>query len=247
MLNYFKTMNRRTTYVLLVAAFVILALVMNVTAVISVPFIPGIESWGIVRLDGSILQSIEITWALPLAALMMIVADLLSECFTKRQTIQAIVLGYLGGLFLSVWLIIGQAIAGNHPSNNFGLVIDNTLVAHFFPWDALGQSWRFLLAGFIAYALSNAVNTGMMWMFKAKHGEKKLTFRIIVSSIAGQIVDDILFLGLAFMPIGISLLEKSWAEIGAQIVITIILEIIIEAAIAPLTARWSRQILKQAH
>jgi|GEM_PF-4261062 len=237
-----KKLNKNMIYVILVAAFIILSLVMNVTAVIAVPFIPGIEGLGVVRLNGSILQSIEITWALPLAALMMVVADLLSECFTKKQTVLAIALGYIGGLFLSLWLLIGQGLVGDYVSNNFGIVIDGNIVAHFYPWDALSQSWRFLLAGFIAYILSNVSNTGIMWIMKAKDGNSKLWWRVVFSSIIGQIVDDTFFLVLAFAPLGISMLEKSWAEIWLQTGLSFTLEILIEAAVSPLTVRFSRQI-----
>ena len=234
-------MKKSTLYVFLVAAFVILSLVMNVTAVIALPLIPGVEGLGIVRLDGSILKNIEITWALPLAAIMMIVADLLTELFSKKETVRAIILGYVGGLFLSVWLLIGQALVGDYASNNFALVIDGELVAHFLPWDALGQSWRFLLAGFIAYMLANATNTGIMWFMKAKHGEKKVWDRMMVSTIFGQLVDNTFFLMLAFMPLGISFLEKSFSEIWWQIGISVIVEVLIELAVSPITVKLAKK------
>lgn len=236
--------KRNLTYIILVASFVILSLVMNVTAVISVPLIQGVEWLGAVKLDGTILKNIDITWAVPLAALMMVVADLLSENFTKKETVMAIILGYAGGLLLSVWLLIGQALVGSYASNNFGLVVDGSIVAHFYPWDALGQSWRFLLAGFIAYVGANTVNTGLMWHFKSKHGEEKLWFRIIISTLFGQIVDNFLFVGIAFMPLGISPLEKSWIEIFWQTTASTTLELGIEIVVSPLTVLLSRRISK---
>lgn len=214
-------MKRSTLYVIMVSAFVVLSLIMNISAVISVP----------------VYKNITITWALPLAAIMMVVADILSELFTKKETVLAIILGYAGGLFLSVWLIIGQALVGKDPSNNFTLIIDNELVAHFLPFDALGQSWRFLLAGFIAYVASNAANTGLMWLFKAKDKDSKVWKRITISTIAGQILDNTVFLILAFMPIGISALEKAWDLLFWQIVISIGIEILIEVMVSPVTVQ----------
>lgn len=232
-----KKVNSQLLYTILVVAFVVLSLVMNVTAVIAVPLIPNVGNLGVVRLDGSILQSIEITWALPLAAIMMVVADLLSELFTKKQTVLAIILGYAGGLFLSIWLLIGQSFLSDYASNNFNLVVDGQLVAHFLPWDALGQSWRFLLAGFIGYMGSNFVNTGIMWFMKARHGKNYIWHRMMISTFFGQIVDNFLFLTIAFMPLGLSVLEKSWGEIWLQVLVSVILEIIIEAVISPFTAK----------
>lgn len=244
MKNYFRNLDKRTTYVLLVSAFVILSLVMNVTAVISVPIINGVENLNIIRLDGSVLQSIEMTWALPLAAIMMVVADLLSESFSKRQTIQAIAIGYIGGLFLAIWLLIGQGIAGDYASNNFGLVVDGQIVAHFYPWDALAQSWRFLVAGFIAYVLSNAANTGLMWFLKAKDGDSKIWKRVVISSLVGQAVDDFVFLYLGFMPLNISFLEKSYQEIWWQFITTYAIELGIEVAVSPITVFFAKKINK---
>ena len=235
-------MKKQTLYVLLVAAFIILSLVMNITAVISVPFIPGVEGLGIERLDGSILSAIEITWAAPLAAIMMVVADLLSECFTKKETVLAIILGYAGGLFLSLYLLIGQALVGDYISNNFSLIVDGNLVAHFLPWDALGQSWRFLLAGFIAYVIANYVNTGIMWTLKARDGKKGLWKRIMISTLIAQIVDNLFFLGIAFAPLGISALEKSYSEILIQVGVSVALEVVIEALISPITVVLSKKI-----
>lgn len=221
-------------YVVLVAMFVILSLLMNVTAVIAVPTF-NVEFLGIKRLDGSILKYVEITWALPLAAIMMVVADLLSERFSKKETVMAIILGYVGGLMLSIWLILGQALVGKYGSNNFQLIVDGELVAHFLPWDALSQSWRFLVAGFIAYVASNAVNTGIMWTLKRKHRDSKLWFRIMLSTFFAQILDNAIFLFLGFSPFGISALEKSYMEILIQVVVSIGFEVAIELAVSPIT------------
>lgn len=228
-------------YVVLVSLFVMLSLIMNVTAVIAVPTFN--VSWlGIERLDGSILQRVEITWALPLAAVMMVVADLLSERFSKKETVMAIMLGYLGGLILSVWLIIGQAILGNYASNNFSLVMDGELVAHFMPWDALGQSWRFLVAGFVAYVISNFANTGIMWAMKKKDGGSKLWSRLMISTIVAQLLDNAIFLFLGFSPFGISSLEKSYLEILIQVVVSIGFEVVIEMMVSPITVKLSNRL-----
>lgn len=221
-------------YVVLVSLFVILSLLMNVTAVIAVPTF-NVEFLGIKRLDGSILRNVEITWALPLAAIMMVVADLLSERFTKKETVLAIIMGYVGGLMLSLWLILGQALVGSYVSNNFQLIINGELVAHFMPWDALSQSWRFLVAGFIAYVISNGFNTGIMWHLKKKNPKNKLWVRMMISTVIAQILDNAIFLFLGFSPFGISALEKSYMEILIQVVVSIGFEVAIELAVSPIT------------
>lgn len=234
--------QKRYIYTILVAAFVILSLVMNVVSVISFPVITGVDKFiSVTRLDGSPLQTIELIWALPLAAIMMVVADLISEHFSKKEVILAIALGYLGGLLLSLWLMLGQALVGGYASNNFQLIIDGELVAHFFPWDALGQTWRFLIAGFVAYVLANFVNTGTMWLLKAKHGKNKLWFRVMLSTLFAQIIDNLLFWSIAFAPLGISALEKAWGEILLSVAVQVVLEVVIEAMVSPITIKLSKK------
>lgn len=240
--KYLSINNRQTAYTVMVVAFVVLSLMMNITAVISVPVVP-IEGLGLTKLNGTPYTFIDMTWALPLAAFMMVVASVISEVFSRKQVIQAIILGYLGGLALSVWLLIGQLLAGGYSGNNFALVIDGELVAHFFPWDALGQSWRFLLAGFIAYMAANVVNTGTIWFLKRKDGnDKKLGKRLWLSSLLAQIVDDFFFIGLAFIPIGISALEKNFTEILFQAGLAVVLEIILEAIVLPFSIKLAKKL-----
>lgn len=217
--------DKETTYVIMTAMFVIMSLIMNVVSIISIPTI---------KLGG---EMVYVPWALPLAALMMVVADVLSEIFTKKEVIRSIVLGYIGGLILSVWLVIGQAWVGNDPANNVLIIENGQAVAHFLPWDALGQSWRFFLAGLIAYVVANLANTGIMWHMKKKHGTKHIQVwkRVIISTLIGQLLDDAIFITLSFAPIGISALEKTWKQILFHITVQFSLEVMIELMVSPFT------------
>lgn len=231
--------KKQLVYTILVGLFIIISLMMNVTAVISIPLF-NVEFLNITRLNGTPLTNMEITWALPLAAVMMVLVDILAEVYSKKETLIAVGLGYLGGFMLSMWLLIGFAIAGDYAGNNFSLIIDGELVAHFFPWDALGQSWRFLLSGFLAYIASAGVSVFIIWALKARHKEKKMFNRMALSTIAGQITDNIIFLTLAFMPLGISFLERSWPELLLLFGITTVLEIIIELIFTPIAVKLSK-------
>ena len=217
--------SKTAAYTTLTSVFVIISLIMNVVSVISVPtFTIGGET-------------IYVPWALPLAAIMMVVADILSEVFTKKQVVKSIILGYLGGAMLSAWLLLGQLFVGNHPENNLIIIENGKVIAHFLPWDALGQSWRFFLAGFIAYMVSNFANTGIMWKLRSRDGEVKVWKRIVVSTIIGQLLDNAIFITLAFAPFGISMLERSWNNIMWHIIIQFGLEVGIEMLVSPISVR----------
>ena len=69
--------------------------------------------------------------------------------------------------------------------------------------------------------------------------------RAILSTLAGQLVDNILFYLIAFSPLGIpSTVEQSWITIVQLVGFTTLIETSVEAAISPLTALFIKH-LKQ--
>ena len=230
----FKIKDQHTLIILMTALFISLNLIMSVTSVIQIPLIP-VGKLGLIKLNGLPFNFIEVPAAIFTAGLMMGVSSIIAECFDKKKTTLIISLGYLSGFALSILLLIFYAIAKNYPTNNFSLIIGGKLVAHFFPFDALAQNWRFMLSGFLAYVISAIVNVAIIWTLKKKHENKLTGVRVYFSSWVAQIVDDVLFLILAFAPIHISLLERSWTEIGLSIPVQIITEIVIEGLFLPLS------------
>ena len=168
---------------------------------------------------------VAIVWAAPLAGLMMLVAGFMAEIFGKKKTIFIVTVAYGISLFFSLWFLLGQLLFGKKPENN---VFINEHI-HYFPFDALGVNWRFFLAGFLAYTLSTLTNLLIVWKYKNKDQDKKMTFRLMFASVMGQFVDNTIFSILAFAPVGISFgIEKSWLGIVYWFIANTVLELLIE-------------------
>ena len=85
----------------------------------------------------------------------------------------------------------------------------------------LGQSWRLMAAGIIAYGVSMSLN---VYIFsRLSHGKGRLVaFRAAVASTLSQIVDTLIFITVAFFgvrPIGELILGQALAKVTLSIVL----------------------------
>lgn len=86
----------------------------------------------------------------------------------------------------------------------------------------LGQNVRMMLAGLIAYGVSQTLNVTIFSALKGKAGERLLWFRAMVASVASQIVDTLLFISISFLgerAIGSLLLGQMLAKIVLSIIL----------------------------
>ena len=94
---------------------------------------------------------------------------------------------------------------------------------------AFGSTWRIALAGLIAFAVGEFVNSFIMAKMKILSAGKRLWQRTITSTVFGEVVDTAIFVPLAFWNTGIIPNDKIPLIIGAQI----IAKIAVEVAFAP--------------
>lgn len=86
----------------------------------------------------------------------------------------------------------------------------------------LGQSFRMMLAGLIAYGTSQTLNVTIFSALKGKEGSKLLWLRAAIASVLSQIVDTLLFITISFygvFPIGGLLV----GQMATKVVLSIIL------------------------
>ena len=81
---------------------------------------------------------------------------------------------------------------------------------------AFGSAWRVALAGLIAFAVGEFVNSWVMAKMKIWTEGKFLWLRTISSTIAGEGVDSIIFYPLAFYNSGVIPNDKIWLVVVAQ-------------------------------
>jgi queuosine precursor transporter len=90
---------------------------------------------------------------------------------------------------------------------------------------AFGSTWRIALAGQIAFAVGEFVNSFIMAKMKIVSAGKHLWQRTITSTVFGETVDTVMFVPLAFWNSGIIPNDKIPLIIGAQIVAKIGVEV----------------------
>lgn len=162
--------------------------------------------------------------------------DIIAEVWGKREAIRTYLFGAVVNLAFTGISWIGILI----PSAN-------TFVSDAYK-TVLGTGWRICVCSVTAFLLGNYINVHVLTKIKGKEesgGSKKrgFTFRAIVSTIIGQIVDNFVFYGLAFAPAGISgTIEYPWVSILQIGVCTTVLETVLEWMICPIMSRIVRRV-----
>lgn len=90
---------------------------------------------------------------------------------------------------------------------------------------AFGSTWRISLAGLVAFAVGEFVNSYVMAKMKIISAGKHLWQRTITSTVFGEAVDTVMFVPLAFWITGIIPNDKIPLVIGAQIIGKILVEV----------------------
>ena len=93
---------------------------------------------------------------------------------------------------------------------------------------------RILLASFIAFLAGSFLNAYVMSRMKLRSGERHFSVRAIVSTVAGETADSLLFFPIAFGGV------IAWRELAGMMVLQIVLKSMYEVVILPVTVRVVR-------
>jgi len=100
---------------------------------------------------------------------------------------------------------------------------------------ALGGSWRIVVASLIAYCIGDLVDDRIFRALRSKHENMKgFVFRALASSLAGHILDTVLFCLIAFAFI------VPWLDMPGMIILGICLKWGYEWAVIPITYRVTK-------
>ena len=149
-----------------------------------------------------------------------IFGDILTEVYGYAASRRVIWAGFAGLAFASfmAWMIVALPAAPFwHNQHEYEV--------------AFGSTWRISLAGLVAFAVGEFVNSFVLAKMKIISAGKHLWQRTITSTVFGEAVDTMLFIPLAFWNSGIIPNDKIPLVMGAQI----IAKIGVEVAFTPLT------------
>lgn len=157
--------------------------------------------------------------------------DIITEVWGKNKAIKTFIAGAILNLFFNAVCWIAIAIPGTS-----GFIQGSYETV-------LGTGWRIVIGSITAFLLGSYINTIIMHVMKVNSKDQNNTFgfitRAVLSTLAGQFVDNVLFYLIAFAPIGIpGTIENSWITILELAGFTTLIETVVEAIVSPLTARF---------
>ncbi|AZA14612.1 queuosine precursor transporter [Corynebacterium choanae] len=165
-----------TIYPVLVALFVTVFLISNITATKGVQIGPIIT-------DGAF-------FLFPIA---YILGDVLSECFGFRATRKAIWIGFAAMLIMTVTFYVAIALP---PADFYDSQEQFALI--------LGLVPRIVLASLCGYLVGQLLNAWSLVAIKKRTGERSLWARLLGSTIVGEFGDTLVFCLIAAPVIGIT-------------------------------------------
>lgn len=165
---------------LIMVAFVVVLLVSN-TVVVKImrlgPFALGPVTLGPWATDGA-------TFLFPFS---YIFGDVLTEVYGYARSRRVIWAGFAAVAFAAaVYALVGLTPpAADWPGQEAYATI-------------LGQTWRFAVAGLVAFFVGEFCNSYILARLKVLSGGRRLWVRTIASTVAGQAVDTTIFVTIAF-------------------------------------------------
>ena len=98
---------------------------------------------------------------------------------------------------------------------------------------------RTIISSVIAFWLGNVINVGIIDRMKKgaekRRNDNKLRFflRASFSTLIGQLIDNAVFMTLAFAPVGLSLYEMAWKDILSSVLSGTVIELVVESCLVP--------------
>jgi len=168
----------------------------------------------VAQIDASLLGILTFGAGVLFFPISFIFGDILTEVYGYAASRRVIWVGFAGLAFASLmaWMIVALPPAPFWNNQHEYEV-------------AFGSTWRISLAGLIAFAVGEFVNSFIMAKMKIIGAGKRLWQRTITSTIFGEAIDTVMFVPLAFWNTGIIPNDKIPLVIGAQIIAKISVEI----------------------
>ena len=183
----------------------------------------------VTQIDAPILGTLTFGAGVLFFPISFIFGDILTEVYGYAASRRVIWVGFAGLAFASLmaWMIVALPPAPFWNNQQEYEV-------------AFGSTWRISLAGLIAFAVGEFVNSFIMAKMKLVSKGKHLWQRTITSTIFGETIDTVLFVPLAFWNSGIIPNDKIGLVVGAQIIAKIGVEVFFTPVVYKIVAFLKR-------
>jgi hypothetical protein len=168
----------------------------------------------VTQIDAPLLGTLTFGAGVLFFPISFIFGDILTEVYGYAASRRVIWAGFAGLAFASLmaWMIVALPPAPFWQNQQEYEVV-------------LGSTWRISLAGLVAFAVGEFINSYIMAKMKVIAAGKHLWQRTITSTIFGEAIDTVIFVPLAFWNTGIIPNDKIPLVIGAQIIAKVLVEI----------------------
>lgn len=200
--------NKLSTFTILVTIYCVITVVQNIFEMKTI----GTPTFALVG-AGTL-----VSW------ITFLIMDIMSEVYGEKVSIKCYTMAGFLNMFIVLTAQMIIALPGSYVQQNeaFYLIFSN--------------GPRTFFASFIAFFIGNFINVKLMCTMKQRdNANNRWSFylRAIVSTVFGQFTDNLLFTSLAFAPLGLSAFEMAWVDIGSVVLITSVIEIVIESVFVP--------------
>ena len=169
-------------------------------------------------------------FTLPAAVIIFPISYILNDCFTEvwgyKKAMLVIWLGFALNAFvalmgqLAVWLPGASFWAGG---DHFDFVFR--------------MAPRVVIASLLAFLVGSTVNALVMKTMKEVDGERRFGVRAILSSVAGEFADSLIFMPVVFI-------GTPWRTLGIMMLVQVSFKVLYEIVILPVTAMVVRKLKK---
>jgi queuosine precursor transporter len=168
----------------------------------------------VTQIDAPLLGTLTFGAGVLFFPISFVFGDILTEVYGYAASRRVIWAGFAGLAFASLmaWMIVALPPAPFWQNQHEYEV-------------AFGSTWRIALAGLVAFAVGEFVNSYIMAKMKIAAAGRHLWQRTITSTIFGEAIDTVLFVPLAFWNTGIIPNDKIPLVIGAQIIAKVLVEV----------------------
>lgn len=205
--------------------YVVIAVTMNIFCMKSLSF-----SSPIIICDGGLL----ISWGV------FLISNVIVEVWGEKESVKIVTFATIVTFII---MLVGRLI-----------VFIPTLEEYSEQADAFARIFsngpRTICSSVIAFWTGNIINVHIISKIKAALSSKSdskalFWFRAAISTLLGQLVDNAIFMVLAFAPIGLSLYEMAWKDIMSSVLSGTVIELVVESCLVPfITIPLTRKILK---
>ena len=205
--------------------YVVVAVTMNIFCMKSLSF-----GTSVIICDGGLL----ISW------LVFLISNVIVEVWDERTSIVlvtfAAIVSFVVMLIARLIVFIPTLPDYAEQANAFALVFSN--------------GPRTIIASVTAFWLGNFINVHIIAKIKARiearrrDNSGKFFLRAAFSTLVGQLVDNWVFMTLAFAPIGLSVYEMAWFDITTAVLSGTVIELVLESCLVPFitipVTKWLR-------